>query len=240
MFYKKISVVAVVAIALVACSRHSADYIRQSQMVQPMVVPPGIALKPADTYYPVPNGAPTETKPPSTEPPGSNLQRFKKKKNTTVSMQTTSTPVVASASPSPTESVQTPATVVAESTPEQDAAPQLAKADGAIELPEAAQTVNVAETLTISQNPQQAWAQIGKALRGTSYQVLDQDQSMNSYYILDAVSTDNQVTKATPIYRVYLKAVGNQTEVSILDHNNQRASSDVASRIIDAIQHHLG
>ena len=84
--------------------------------------------------------------------------------------------------------------------------------------------------------PAQVWDKVGKALRSTPYQVLDQDVSMGSYYVLDAPSTGNKVTKATPIYRVYLKPIGDKTEILLFNQHNQPAIREVAKRIIAAIQ----
>lgn len=85
-------------------------------------------------------------------------------------------------------------------------------------------------------NISQAWMKIGRALRKTSYQVLDQDITVSSFYILDTESTNNKITKATPIYRVYLKSRGEGTQVFLLNKNNLPAIGSVSYRILLAIQ----
>lgn len=98
------------------------------------------------------------------------------------------------------------------------------------------QNNNGSPVLIVSEKQNQAWAQIGRALQKTPYQILDQDSSLSSYYVLDIESTNNKITKTTPIYRVYLKSNGNQTQVVLLNKDNQPAAKDVTQRILMAIQ----
>jgi hypothetical protein len=86
----------VLMMTLVGCS-HNLAYLREAQTTSPIVVPANVSIKPLQSYYPVPN-APTviTTQAPSMEPPGSDLQRFKKAKHTTMqAQQTTELPAVA-------------------------------------------------------------------------------------------------------------------------------------------------
>ena len=91
-------------------------------------------------------------------------------------------------------------------------------------------------SLIISNNIGQAWIKIKRALQKTPYQIVDQDNSLSSFYILDIKSTNNKITKATPIYRIYLRSRGNQTQVVLLNTNNEPAAKDVTQRILSAIQ----
>ncbi|MBW5802331.1 outer membrane protein assembly factor BamC [Coxiella endosymbiont of Ornithodoros amblus] len=90
--------------------------------------------------------------------------------------------------------------------------------------------------MVIVEKPAVAWSKVERALQKTPYQILDQDSTLHSYYVLDVKGTNNKITKATPIYRVYLKAQGNQTEVILLSKGNQPAAKDVSQRILTAIQ----
>ncbi|AAO90730.1 outer membrane protein assembly factor BamC [Coxiella burnetii] len=90
--------------------------------------------------------------------------------------------------------------------------------------------------MAIAEKPAVAWSKVGRALQKTPYQILDQDSTLHSYYVLDVKSTNNKITKTTPIYRVYLKAQGNQTQVILLNKDNQPAAKDVSQRILTAIQ----
>lgn len=93
-----------------------------------------------------------------------------------------------------------------------------------------------APVLIIDQKQGQVWGKVGRALQKTPYQILDQDNTINSYYVLDVKSTNNKITKKTPIYRVYLKSDGNRTDVVLLDKDNQPAEKSVSQRILSAIQ----
>ncbi len=95
------------------------------------------------------------------------------------------------------------------------------------------------EALTLNIQPTVAWDRVGRALHQTAYKILDQDQSMGSYYVLDVVSTGGKITKTTPVYRVYLKDAGNQTNVVVLNQENRPAEKDAADRILTAVQKKL-
>lgn len=95
------------------------------------------------------------------------------------------------------------------------------------------------QSLVLAEKSSLAWKDVGKALHDTSYQILDQDPSIGSYYILDAKSTGNKITKTTPIYRVLLKSDGGNTHVVLLNDKNQPASADVSKRILKALQKKL-
>jgi len=95
-------------------------------------------------------------------------------------------------------------------------------------------------TLVLAEKPDSAWTRVGKALRATDYQVLDQDATMSSYYILDTKVTKQQITEKTPIYRVYVKKDLNDTSTIVLfSENNNLVQADIAKRILKALQQHL-
>lgn len=98
---------------------------------------------------------------------------------------------------------------------------------------------NGAQALLLAAKRSIAWKRVGKALQSMSYQVLDQDSSMGSYYILDKKSTGNKITKTTPIYRIYLKASGSDTIVMLLNEKNKPASTEANQRILGALQQKL-
>ena len=89
MRYLKFVFLFAVAATLVGCANHKRDYLYQSNSVGPMVAAPGVQVKKGQNYYPVPNvSSGAVQSPPSLVPPGSDLQRFKKKTKVT----TTTTP----------------------------------------------------------------------------------------------------------------------------------------------------
>lgn len=209
MSYTKVILMGAVTLGLLGCA-HKNDYLKESQTIPPMGVPTNIYMKPSENYYPITKGI-TVTTPPLQEPPGSDLQRFKPVKKP--AQQALTQPTV-------TEPVRT------------------------VQLPEAAETTktyyaSAKESLTVAGSENQVWAKVGRALQHSPYQILDQDPTMGSYYVLDAVSTGNKVTQSTPIYRVYLKSENNKTQILLLDQQNQPAASDVAVRIISMLRHEL-
>ena len=93
--------------------------------------------------------------------------------------------------------------------------------------------------MIIAEKSELAWAMVGNALQKTPYQILDQDRTLGSYYILDVKSTNNKIIKTTPIYRVYLKSCGNQTRVFLLNKDNQPVQKKVTQQILTAIQQEI-
>ncbi len=93
--------------------------------------------------------------------------------------------------------------------------------------------------LMLSMNANQAWASVGKALHSSKIQVLDQDSSIKSYYVLDTSVTNNKVTQTTPIYRLYVKQLGNQSELSVVSQKNRAVNPAITTRILTAVQRQL-
>lgn len=94
--------------------------------------------------------------------------------------------------------------------------------------------------LILAMNVKKAWIVVGKALRKSkTYQILDKDKTMHSYYILDTTATNNKITQSTPIYRLSIQEDGKQADVNIADQKNQSVASKDAMRILSAVKHHL-
>ncbi len=78
----------------------------------------------------------------------------------------------------------------------------------------------------------QAWTRVGRALHQSSYQILDQDSGMGTYYILDTKKTGNKVTDKTPIYHLLVKQVGDHSEVLLTNQHNKPLDSKVTHRVL--------
>ncbi len=99
---------------------------------------------------------------------------------------------------------------------------------------------NSEPVLMLSEKEKEAWTRVGRALRASNYQVLDQDPSMSSFYVLDSSVTKNHITDKTPIYRVYLKEQKDgSTQVELLNEKNQPVTTAVARRVLGSVQQHL-
>lgn len=85
----------------------------------------------------------------------------------------------------------------------------------------------------------QAWKQVGKALAASGYKVMQQDQGIGTYFILDLASTDGQLKANTPIYQLHLKPSGGTTSVTLFDDQGHPANVSVASRIMNALKRNL-
>ncbi len=195
--YLRIIFIGLLGGCLAACSNHNTAYLKQSQTVHPIVAPSGVGIQPSQSFYPVSGSAGASSQPPSMVPPGSNLDRFKKKNSA-------------------------------------EAAGLQKQEFARLFLDKSGQ-----ETLLINAKNQQAWAFVGDALHRTPYKVLDQDEGMNSFYVLDKAVSGGRIQETTPIYRVYLQSQGNQTEVGLLDQTNKPVDSEIAKRILSDLQEKL-
>lgn len=94
-------------------------------------------------------------------------------------------------------------------------------------------------SLALNMTYDASWAQVGRALRAAGIRVMQQDKSMGAYYILDLAATGGHISTTTPIYRVNLKTVGNNTTITLLDANNNSVSPGVSSRIFGRLKQTL-
>ncbi len=84
------------------------------------------------------------------------------------------------------------------------------------------------------------WTKAGRALRSAHYQILDQDNALGTYYVLDTQQTNNKITRKTPIYRLKIQQVGKNTQLSVLNQNNSQADPKVSQRILNTVAKGLG
>lgn len=96
------------------------------------------------------------------------------------------------------------------------------------------------DILFIKAPPASAWPKVASALKASDLTVLDQDQGMGAYFILDKVQTHHQVTKETPILRVNLQPQEGGTLVSVASQENKPLPPVVEQRIIDTLKKYLG
>lgn len=106
--------------------------------------------------------------------------------------------------------------------------------------PSSPTTVKVADNhLVLGEDFSIVWSKVGFILHNSPYRILDQDQGLGSYYILDAVSTGNKIVKTTPIYRVYLKKQTGKTEIFVLNQSDQVPREAANQRILSFLEKNL-
>src|SRR4029077_9133281 len=94
--------------------------------------------------------------------------------------------------------------------------------------------------VTINYDYSQAWDKVGQALRASGYRVLQQDNSLGRYYVLDLAGTSGKLQRNTPIYQVHLIEIGTgKTQLNLLDAHNKPADGATARRILGAVQQKL-
>jgi uncharacterized lipoprotein len=90
--------------------------------------------------------------------------------------------------------------------------------------------------LLLQSDTQVAWRRVAEALKKTPYLIMDEDETLHSYFIIDKVKTGGSIQKQSPIYQLTLSSVGNDTELHLLDAKNSELDPQVANRIMKAIQ----
>lgn len=96
------------------------------------------------------------------------------------------------------------------------------------------------EAVLLAEPKAKAWVKMAQALKTAGYTVLDQDQGMGAYFVLDKAQTDNKVSKKTPIVRINLAQKPQATEVTVTAQDNKPLALEVDHRIMRALVKQLG
>jgi uncharacterized lipoprotein len=89
--------------------------------------------------------------------------------------------------------------------------------------------------LVLAMTEKAAWPAVGSALQKSGYQVLDQDNAMAAYFVLDPQESSGKLTSKTPILRVNLKAKGDNTIVTMATHTDKKLAKNVSKRVLSAV-----
>lgn len=72
----------------------------------------------------------------------------------------------------------------------------------------------------IGVNFSQAWVKVGHILQASNYKIMDKDNSIGTYFVIDTSKTNGAMKKDMPIYQVHLKPSGNGTLISVNPRNS--------------------
>lgn len=118
--------------------------------------------------------------------------------------------------------------------------------------PEAAKVIATSEktSMVLAEPFDRAWRRVGVALDSGGFAVDDRDRSAGDFYVR-YVDTDTGAKREepgffsrlfgakdpakAPTYRLHLAQKGNNTEVTVLDANGQRDTSETAQRMLDVL-----
>jgi uncharacterized lipoprotein len=76
----------------------------------------------------------------------------------------------------------------------------------------------------IGANYGEAWVKVGHVLQAAKYKIVEKDNTLGTYYVIDTSRTNGKVKKDMPIYQVHLKSSGRGTIVSVSPANAQLQS----------------
>lgn len=84
------------------------------------------------------------------------------------------------------------------------------------------------------------WKQLATVLPRTPYTIMDKDQALHSYFVVDKVKTGGAIKRSSPIYQLALSSKGGVTELHLLDSKNADLDPAIAGRIMRAIEKNYG
>lgn len=90
--------------------------------------------------------------------------------------------------------------------------------------------------LAIKASVPSVWTHVATALKRTPYSIMDKDETLHSYFIVDKVRTGGSIKRESPIYQLTLSTAHGVTELHLLDAKNADVDPVVANRIMRAIQ----
>lgn len=68
-------------------------------------------------------------------------------------------------------------------------------------------------------NFSQAWTKVGSILKASNYKIMEKDNVLGTYYVIDTNKTGGKVKKDMPIYQIHLRASGSATVVTVTPAN---------------------
>lgn len=71
----------------------------------------------------------------------------------------------------------------------------------------------------VALNFSQAWTKVGSILKASGYKVMEKDNVLGTYYVIDTNGTGGKMKKDMPIYQIHLKASGNSTVITVTPAN---------------------
>lgn len=80
------------------------------------------------------------------------------------------------------------------------------------------------------------WKKLAKVLPRTPYAIMDKDNTLHSYFVVDKVKTGGKLQRSTPIYQLALSSKNGITELHLLDSKNTDVAPATAARIMRSIQ----
>ncbi len=73
--------------------------------------------------------------------------------------------------------------------------------------------------MPVSLNYSQAWAKVASILKASNYKVMEKDNTLGTYYVIDTNGSGGKMKKDMPIYQIHLKASGNSTVITVTPAN---------------------
>lgn len=202
----KLSMISVLVLGLSACTTVSErygflkdenqNYKKAPALQGAVVMPQNMATNEMQDYYEVPETAPSAVDAqPSLAPPGSSLA------------QRQSQPQV------PDQNQSKPGQPVMLSQQDKIRSAENAKIQGHTFYQPASTST------TVGMNFSQAWVKVGHVLQASNYKIVEKDNVLGTYYVVDMHGTGGKLKKDMPIYQVHLKAAGRSTQVSVSPSN---------------------
>lgn len=90
--------------------------------------------------------------------------------------------------------------------------------------------------LAVQDDLSHVWNDLQRVLAKTPYSIMDQDESVNTYFIIDKIQTGGSIQRSSPIYQLVLSHHNGVTELHLVDTKHQPANYRIANRVMKSIQ----
>jgi uncharacterized lipoprotein len=98
------------------------------------------------------------------------------------------------------------------------------------------QTTGELPYLVYNQTTDRAWNALANALPAAGYRILEQDRSINTYYILDTSASNGVIQKDSPIYQLRLKAIDDDTSrIDVVDNSGNNLPATTLTPVLQQV-----
>ncbi len=88
-----------------------------------------------------------------------------------------------------------------------------------------------AGSILVNQPVGKTWGQVGGALKAAGFEIMQQDNSLNAYFVADKKASGGKYAGDTPVLQVKLLPVGQTTMITIQEASGASAGSDTLKRL---------
>lgn len=90
-------------------------------------------------------------------------------------------------------------------------------------------------SILVNQPVGKIWEQVSNALKDAGFEIMQQDRSLNAYFVADKKASGGKYAGDTPVLQVKLLPVGQTTVITIQEASGASASRDTLKRLYNSL-----